>query len=281
MMRYKIVVDSCCDLPEYLEADPHIVKVPLTIRLGDEEIVDDEKFDRIRFIERIAKHPTAPQTSCPSPEAYKEAYMGEEEAVYVVTLSAQLSGSYNSAVLGMNLYYEEEGRNKEIYVFNSCSACCGEAQVARRIYELAEAGKPFCEIVPEVEDFRYGLNTYFVIETLETLRKNGRLSNLQAVMANVLNIKPVMGATKDGLICKLSQSRGMEKALKKMIEIVIEQVVDSENKILMITECNCRERAEWVKEKFQQLGHFKDILITKAGGISTVYANDGGIVVVV
>ncbi len=280
-MRFKIVVDSCCDLPDYLETDPHIVKVPLTIRLDDTEIIDDENFDQLDFIKRVAASAEGPQTACPSPDAYKEAYRGEAEAVYVVTLSAQLSGSYNSAVLGMNLYYEEYGHDKEIYVFNSCSACCGEGQVTRRILELAQQGMPFAELVPEVEEFRYGLNTYFVIETLETLRKNGRLSNLQAIMAGVLNIKPVMGATKEGLICKLGQARGIEKALQKMIETVITQVVDAENKILMITECNCRERAEWVREKFRRLGHFKDILITKAGGISTVYANDGGIVVVV
>jgi len=280
-MSYRIVVDSCCDLPEYLEKDEHIVKVALTIHLDNTDIVDDETFNQLECIKAIAKSSNPPKTSCPSPGAYLEAYGGEPSDIYVVTLSEQLSGSYNSAIVGMNMFYEENGKTKNIHVFNSCSACCGEAQIARRIKELADKGKTFEEIVPEIEDFRYELNTFFVIETLETLRKNGRLSNLQALIANVLNIKPVMGANKEGQICKLDQARGIEKSLNKMIDIVIKKTINAENKILMITECNCRDRAEYVKNKLAELGKFKDILIVKAGGISTVYANDGGIVVVV
>ena len=226
-MSYKIVVDSCCDLPEYLEKDEHIVKIPLTIHLEGVDIVDDETFDQKACIDAIAKSPESPKTSCPSPGAYQEAYEGESKDVYVVTLSEQLSGSYNSAVVGMNLFYEEHGRTKNIHVFNSCSACCGEAQLARKIKELAEAGEKFEEVVAAVEDYRYEMDTYFVIETLETLRKNGRLSNLQAIIANVLNIKPVMGATKEGQICKLDQARGMDRALNKMIDFVIKKTIDS------------------------------------------------------
>ncbi len=92
--------------------------------------------------------------------------------------------------------------------------------------ELAGQGAAFEEIVKQVEAFIAEMNTYFVLETLETLRKNGRLTNLQAIIANVLSIKPVMGATLDGNICKLDQVRGINKALTRMAEIIVKNVND-------------------------------------------------------
>ena len=142
-----------------------------------------------------------------------------------------LSGSYNSAVLGKNLYEEEHGDTKKIYVFNSKSASIGETLIGMKIQEFEEAGCGFEEVVEKVEEYIKSMNTYFVLETLETLRKNGRLSNLKAFIANSLNIKPVMGSTKEGLICQLGQARGMNKALERMVKDMISKTKDCENRI--------------------------------------------------
>lgn len=96
------------------------------------------------------------------------------------------------------------------------------------------------------------MNTFFVLETLETLRKNGRLTNLKAFIANTLNIKPVMGSTEEGSICQLGQARGMNKALDKMIQDVIAKTKNCENRVLAISHCNCPERAKAVKEKLKR-----------------------------
>ena len=92
----------------------------------------------------------APATACPSPQSYLDAYQGpEEEDVYVVTLSALLSGSHNSAEQA-KLLMEEDHPNKNVYVFNSCSASSGEVLVALKVRELAESGAPFKHVVREV-----------------------------------------------------------------------------------------------------------------------------------
>ena len=208
-MNYKIVVDSCCDLTEELRADSHFQVIPLTLQVGKRMITDDENFDQAEYLELVRTTPDCPKTACPSPEAFKEAYDCEADAVFVVTLSQHLSGTYNSAVLGRTLYLEEKGK-KQIAVFSSDSAAVGEVKIALKIRELAEAGKSFAEIVREVSDFRDNMKTYFVLETLDYLKKNGRLTGLQAVFATVLNIKPVMGADK-GVIIKLDQARGIDK----------------------------------------------------------------------
>lgn len=279
-MSYKIIVDSCGELTEEMKKSGIYETASLGIDVEGCHIVDDETFDQERFLKLVAESTECPKSSCPSPERYMEACCCDADRVYAVTLSAELSGSYNSAVLGKNLYHEEHGE-KDIYVFNSRSASVGETLIALKIAECEEKGMSFQDTIEAVESYIEGQNTYFVLETLDTLRKNGRLTGLKAVVATALNIKPVMGATPQGTICQLGQARGIKKALVKMVESVISDVKDSGGKILAISHCNCRERAEQVKNLLLEKATFKDVIILDTAGISSMYASDGGVIVVV
>lgn len=277
-MNYRIVVDSCCDLPDEYRKNEHFVFVPLTLEVDGENIVDDENFNQIEFIEKMKKSENCPKSACPSPDAYVKAYESDEMTdVYVVTLSSKLSGSYNSAELGRNIYIEEDGKNN-VYVCDSKSASAGEGVIALKILELCESGKSFEEVVDEISRFRDGMGTYFILESLDNLRKNGRLSNVKAFIAQALHIKPIMGAD-DGDIVQLDQVRGMNKALKKLVEIVNSDVKDSKNKVLSIAHCNCPDRAAVLKEAFLKSCEYKDIIVVNTRGVSTLYANDGGVVI--
>ena len=278
-MSYKIVVDSGCDLPDKLKEDEHFVVVPLTLSVGGVDIIDDEKFDQKDFIKRVDEAKECPKSACPSPERYLSEYESAQGDVYVITLSGRLSGSYNSALVAADMY-EEDGGSNRVHVFDSMSASCGEALIAMKIVECEGQGMGFDDVVKTVTQFRDGMKTYFVLETLETLRKNGRLTNLQALLANVLSIKPVMGA-REGEIIKLEQTRGLNKALKRMCEIITENVSEPENKVLGIAHCNCPERAEYVKSLLVEKNNFRDVIIVNTAGIATMYANDGGIIVTV
>lgn len=277
-MSYKIVVDSCCELPEELKQDPRYEIVPLTLIVGDSyERLDDDGFDQKEFLQTVAECPVSPKSACPSPEKYMEAYRTDADHVYVVTLSSKLSGSYNSAVLGKNLYHETYGE-KQIYVVDSRSASCGETQIAMQIARWEDEGMGYEEITEKIEKFTDGMHTYFVLDNLDTLRKNGRLSGVKALVASTLSIKPVM-AGDQGSIVQLGQSVGIKKALAKMVDHVVRDVVDAEKKCLMITHCNNPERANSVKEQILAKVKFKDVLIMDTAGISSMYANDGGVIV--
>lgn len=279
-MSYKIVVDSCCELPEELKHDPRYEIVPLTLIVGDSyERLDDDGFDQKEFLRAVAECPVSPRSACPSPEKYMEAYRTDADHVYVVTLSSKLSGSYNSAVLGKNLYHETYGE-KQIYVVDSRSASCGETQIAMQIARWEDEGMGYEEITEKIEKFTDGMHTYFVLDNLDTLRKNGRLSGVKALVASTLSIKPVM-AGDQGSIVQLGQSVGIKKALAKMVDHVVRDVVDAEKKCLMITHCNNPERANSVKEQILSKVKFKDVLIMDTAGISSMYANDGGVIVAV
>ena len=279
-MSYKIIVDSCGELTDEMKASGCFETASLEIDVDNYHIIDDETFDQADFLKRVAASPTSPKSSCPSPERYMEGYRCEADHVYAVTLSAELSGSYNSAILGKNLYHEEYGE-KDIYVFNSCSASVGETLIALKIVECEEKGMEFAQIIETVESYIKEQNTYFVLETLDTLRKNGRLKGVKAVVATALNIKPVMSATPEGTIQQLGQARGIKKALAKLTDEVVKDLKDSKGKILAVSHCNCRERAEYVRDILVKKAEFKDTLILNMAGISSMYAADGGVIVVV
>lgn len=254
------------------------INVPLTIMLGDYHIVDDETFDQADFLKRVEEYPDCPKTSCPSPEKYMESYQCDADHIYAVTLSANLSGSYNSAVLGKNLYEEEYG-DKPIYVFDSRSASIGQTLIALKIAECEEAGMPFEQVVETVENFITEQITYFVLESLEALRKNGRLTGMKALVATALNIKPYCGATPQGTIFQAGQARGIKKALSKMVDVFVAELKNSEEKIVAISHCNCFERAMDVKRMIESKITPKKIIVLDTRGISSTYASDGGIIV--
>lgn len=275
-MRYKIIGDSCLDLTKEMRKDPCYSMIPLTLMVGERHFVDDETFDQKEFIKVVKEYPDCPKSACPSPEMFKEAYCCEEENVFVITLSAALSGSYNSAVLAKSLYEEEHGK-KNILVLDSKSASSGQLNIAMYIRELCDQGLEFDEICEKAAAYRDRMNTYFVLESLDTLKKNGRLTGLQAFFATKLNIKPVMGAD-NGTIIKLDQARGIQKALQRMAEIAVKEAGTTKDKRLVIAHCNAPERAQSMKEKLCSMAEFKEVVITDTCGVSTVYANDGGVI---
>lgn len=279
-MSFRVVIDSCGELTEEMKQSGNFVSAPLTLQVDEHIIIDDETFDQADFLRRVAESPNCPKSSCPSPEAYRSAYDCEADHIYAITLSGAQSGSYNSAELGKNLYLEEHPEAK-IYVFNSRSASIGETLIGLKIQELEAQHLSFEEVVEQTEAYISMQNTWFVLENLETLRKNGRLSMVKAFVASALKIKPVMGATEEGEIIQLDQARGMNKALVKMVDNIAERTEEPEKRILAISHCNCPERAQMVKEALLKRADFRDVIVLDTRGVSTMYANDGGIIVVV
>lgn len=277
-MSFHIVADSCCELTADMKKRENIEIAPLTLEVGGESILDDETFDQKYFLKRVAECPECPKSACPSPDYFRKSFLNGAERCYAVTLSAQLSGSYNSAVLGADLA-QEENEDLKIHVFNSRSASIGETLIVKKIVECEEAGMSFERVVETVELYISTQHTYFVLENLETLRKNGRLSKTKALVASALKIKPVMGATSEGDIVQLDQARGINKALMKMVDAIVNDAQHVENKTLAISHCNCPERAEMVKEALLERLAVQDVFVLDTQGVSSMYANDGGIII--
>lgn len=275
-MEYKIVADSSCDLNEELKRNIDVSLVPFKIDIDNHSFIDDKNIDVSEMTKVMLASPNPIKTSCPSPGDFAQEYQ-DADNIFVVTISEQLSGTYNSAILAKDMVVEESP-NKFIHVFNSRSASVGETLVSLKIKESIDEKLSNLQIVEKVEKFIEDMNTYFISEDLSNLIKNGRISKTKGLIINALNIKPVMSATPDGNIDVVDKARGSKKAFKKLVEIIGNSGVKFEERIIAISHADALEKAQDLKEELKKY-NFKDIIIVETKGLSTGYVNDGGVIV--
>lgn len=276
-MSVKIVADSCCDLNQELRKQMNIKIAPLTIQLDGQVYKDDEHLDIDSFIAKMRASSEIPKTACPSPKEFMDAYKGEE-SVFVVTLSSALSGTYKSAVLARDMFLEE-AQKKFIHVFDSFSASVGETLISLKISEMTKKSLEDSQIVEKVNEYIKSMKTFFMLETLENLVKAGRISPIVAKVTSILNVRPIMAGTEEGTIKVHEKVIGAKRAFKRFIEVIGEGETNFEDRILGIAHCNCLEKALEFKNEVLKRYKFKDIIIVKTAGISSVYANEGGLVI--
>lgn len=274
-MVRRLIADSCADFTPEKKEWTDVRLVPLTLTVDKEDIVDDETFCQKKFLEKMRRSLECPRSACPSPERYMREFEGADE-IFVVTLSKHLSGSYQSAMLAKQMY-EEQHPEVKIEVVDSWSASVGESIIVLKLRSLLDRFN-FEEIVKKITTFRNNAQTKFVLEDLDVFIKNGRLTQVQAILCNALNIKPLL-AGKEGQIVKLDQARGVERALKKLVDSVVADVKEATTRTLAIAHCNHPARAEAVKQMIMSRVPFKECMIVNTGGVSTMYANEGGIIV--
>lgn len=285
-MESKIISDSCVDFNEEVlksnnnNQDGEIDRVPFRINIDDEEIIDKD-LDTDSLIAKMKASKNKILTACPSPNDFFNAYQ-KCAANFIVTISSKLSGAYNSAITAIDMIKEAQGNensDESVYVFDSESAAAGESLVALKVKQLIEEKLPFAQIVEKTNLYIANLKTFFVLESLDNLIKNGRISHMKGFIGSVLNIVPIMGDNGHGEIELKSQVRGKKKAMEKLVDMIGLDNVDFENTILGITHVNAKEKAHVLKEAIQERYPFKDIIIFQSSGLSTVYADDGGIVI--
>ncbi|MBR1470728.1 MAG: DegV family protein [Lachnospiraceae bacterium] len=274
-MSYKIIGDSCCDFSKLEMRKGNIARVPMSIIIGGVEYPDDGRRSQEEWIGLIKNDPGFPKSACPSPDAFYRAY-DENCDNYVITLSSKLSGVYNSAMVAKEMF-EEEHENARIHVFDSQSAAAGQHLLYDRIIEAIGEGLSFDEVVERVEAFRDEMLTIFVLDDLETFKKNGRLKGIKALVATTMNIKPVLIGDQ-GEIKQIDQAIGMNRAINRMLWHIEKKKIDPTRKV-RITQCDSKELCMKVARVLTEKFGFTDVRIINAGGITTTYENPGGVVI--
>ena len=276
-----ILADSCCDLSPELLKKTQAKIAPLTITIDDTHYVDDGTVDIPPYLAAMKASKNPVRSACPSPDLYAEDIRATEGDCFIVTLSAKLSGSHNAASLGVQLA-QEDMPEKKVHVFDSESASAGETYIALMIHDLIAAGKSFEQIVELVEEKIRSMHTLFVLDSLDNLVKNGRISRTVALLANVLSIRLLMSDDGHGAIKNISKARGIKGALGQMVETCRKHTdgLAAASQRLVISYCNCPERArqvrDMIREKCPAIG---EIILTPTSALSSMYANDGGIVI--
>lgn len=273
---YKIIVDSCADMTAEMKELYKPVFIPFRMLLEDKEFVDDAELDVDAFIEEFTKSKSAPKSACPSPADYLDALHDADE-YFIVCLSKKLSGSHNSAMVAKNMF-ESEKRHGKVVVIDSKSAACGETLLVAKIHELKEKGMSFEAVVDEVNQLVEEMKTFFVLESFANLIKNGRMPKWKGILAATLQIIPIMCA-EDGDIKVFEKLRNIERVYTRFIEVIRQGLESSKRKLVCVSYVTDKIRAVRIKEEIERLCEDVQVLISKAAGLSSMYADKNGIIV--
>lgn len=277
-MAYKVVVDSCVDLnDEALGAQPPVERVPFTVTIDGQPYTDrdNQVIDQLNKIGFIAQQI---RTASPSPNDFIQALNGARQA-FIVTISQHLSGSYTSAMSAISELKEKYQGDCDIQVLDSESASAGESMVLMKLLSLMRENLPARGITERMQKYIASLKTLFVLENMDTLVANGRVRPVEGLAMKKLKICPIMGEDGHGRIELKALSRGKNRSFQKLIDMIGEGSKDLQDKLLGISHVNAREKAEELKQAIQERYKFKDVIIFEAGGLSSVYASNGGIVI--
>lgn len=270
-MTHKIVSDSSCNLFS-LE---HVAfeNVPMKIRTDKKEYVDDKNLDTAAMMADLAKYKGKSGTACPSVGEYLDAF-GDNDVVFGVTITSNLSGSYNSAVDATHLW-QENHPNGKIHVVDSLSTGPEQDMIVEKLQELILAGKTFEEIVETVEEYKKSTHLLFSLESLRNLANNGRVSPVVAAMAGILGIRLVGKASNEGTLEPMHKCRGEKKALETMLS-EMDKMGYKGGKVRIGHGLNLNA-AETLKAAILAKFPNADIVITPHAGLDCFYAEKGGV----
>lgn len=211
MNQVRIIIDSSVDTPEWCRG--RFCIVPLTIRFGDEELIDGVSIDRRRFYERLVECDTLPTTSQAAPAAFQSVFeetVKNGDSAVVITIASKLSGTYQSACIAAADY-------TGIHVVDSQTAAIGSGILAEYALRCADAGMTAAEIARTLQEKRKDVCVVALLDTLEYLKRGGRISKTVALAGGLLNIKPVC-TIQDGEILVIGKARGSKQGNNLLIE---------------------------------------------------------------
>lgn len=277
-MPIKIIVDSCCEVPQLFK--DRVYKAPLSVDIDNVTYIDDDDLNMSKYLNAL-KNMRSFQTACPSPQDYLNLYEGEEDII-VITLSANLSGSYQSASLARDMYFDKHSENKVIHIIDSKSASAGETAILIKVIELCDSNLDIDTIITKAEHFRDEHKILFVLQSLTNLAKGGRVSPLVAKAADVLGIRCIMGRDDNGKIELKQKIVGEKRCMRELAKQISSAAMNMAEKTLCISHCESKERVDkFLKDLAEHidLKHFKNIFINHTGGLSSIYADFGGIII--
>ena len=272
-MDYTLVADSCCDLTNELKQEWNVKSVPLTLTLAEKEFTDDDRLDLPQFMDEMRACKGRVGSAAPAPSLYADAFGGGD--AFAVTLSSNLSGSYGSAMVGKTMA-EETGAH--VHVFDSRSAAAAEVLLVLKIRNLIREGLLKSEIIARIERFIKEMRTFFVLDNIDNLLKNGRLNRITATIISTLHIRPIMGADGNGNISLFSHVQGWKQVVKKLADTIATDGRPTKGESLVITHCNNPTLAEELKSEIERRYDFSEILVLPTRGVSSLYANEKGVI---
>lgn len=277
-MKYGIVVDSGCDLKGLKKEVAHNIdfkRVALNLDIGEKVFTDDYELNIEEFMKEMYAYKGKTGSAAPSPDDWYQAYAQSDE-VFVITIAGALSASYSSAKTAMNLFIENHPM-KKIHLIDCTSIGPKMSLLVRKLTEYIEQRLSFEEICPLIDTYNKQAHLLFILQSLDNIVKNGRISKLKASMAGVLGIK-ILGTTdREGNLELLQKCRGKYTIYDKAIEELIAEGFQGGRVVL--AHCFAPEIADYVSTKLKEQWPACDIEIMTTSGLCSYYCERGGLLI--
>lgn len=270
-MKFKIIIDSSSDVTNEFIKDSEVgfEVVPLTIKVNDEEFIDDDNLDCKKMLTAMHNYSGKSTSSCPPPQKFIDACSADYN--FIVTITSKLSGTFNCASMVSN---QIEG--KHCFVIDSKATSGSITLIAKKLYELIKEGKEYTQICKEIVQYRDKNRLFFILDDFDNLIKNGRMNKLTAAIARIMLIKPICIA-EDGEIKILKKVRTRKTAILKMVEEIKKLNDNFANRECIITHCFDEETALNIKGLLKDI--FKKVIVLPMRGLCSFYALEKGIIV--
>ena len=274
-MTVRVICDSSINVPDSYLASLRIVECPALVIFGDEvylnkvEILDAEFYRRLAHLPKGARLPTTAQ---PTPRQFTEAIEQVKaegaSSIVITTVSAKLSGTYNSAVQAAELEHD-----LPVFVWDTASASLGGGWQTIVAAEMALAGASFEDVVAALPDIQHRIVTVFTVNTLKHLVAGGRLSPVQGMMGTLLNVKPML-IIDDGLLKPIGRERGRRSAKAALIDLVRNRVGDSPVRIAIVN-ANVPEEAHAFEPDVRASLNVQELIVVELGPALAAQAGPG------
>lgn len=281
MKQVRVICDSAADIPkEYIE-QLGIQLISIPVHIAGTSYYDGIDLFAEDFYKKLEEVNEIPFTSQPAPLDYVNAYQKaiDEGAtdIFMISISAGLSGSYQTAVLASTMI---ENPDVKIEVFDSKSASLGIGLQVIAAARAAKAGKSLEQIKEIVEACRDQYRIFFLVDTLEFLQKGGRIGKASALVGSLLNIKPILSINEEGVVYAFDKVRGKNKAVNRLFESVHEQISAGSVTVGIMHARNPEEAQKWA-QKVQQDYEVNELIVAEIGPVIGTHAGPGTVAIVV
>lgn len=270
--RITIITDSTSDIPKELIDRYGIIEMPLTVNFGEEEFKDKVDITNEEFYERLENSKSLPTTSQVNPSAFADVYKRELEmgsSIISIHISSELSGTYQSAAVAKNLIESDN-----ISVIDSRTASIALGKIVLKAAELRDMGLDRKSIEGEIENYKNRVELLIVVDTLEYLKKGGRLSEAKAFIGTVLKLKPIL-TIKDGKVILIDKARGKKRAFNKIIDMIKENKSDNLEDVFGVANAKCIETVDRLKELIAEEYKKPKFIDTNVGSVIATHVGPG------
>ncbi len=262
MGNIQMITDSMTDIPKELQEKYSIKMIPLTITFGQTSYLDGVEIEMEEFYQRLSNTDVLPQTSQVTPIQFQNAFqqaLEEGNQVLCINASSRASGTHQSALIAK----ETIGSN-DIQVVDTLGLCMGAGLTVIETARFLESDHSLDEASAFARKYSEGMKHIFTVDTVTYLQKGGRIAPGKALVANILNIKPILTVT-NGLVEPLDKVRGSRKVIEKMIELTRSTGEDLKSKTIAIAHANARDQAEELRNKIIEMIKPKEIIMSQIG----------------